>query len=456
MSRNDGTGVTRREALRAAGGLVVGGAFASTPVRAQSPAVTVATRNCYLGADLFRLLAVRSATDLRSTVGQLVTQIRRSHVEARLDAIAAELERTAPDLVGLQEVALVRIQRPSDYRETTEPNAETVAYDFRDLLVSAIESRGLPYRVVAEVTNADLELPGTVDGEPSETSRDAGGAGDEEAIDVRLTDRDLLLARETATTGDPVTRTFDASLTLPVSEEETITIDRGYGVVDATVGDLDLTVCNTHLESVSSDARVEQVAELRRALAAREGPVVVAGDLNSGPNASPTAYDRLGEAYVDPVPRVREDPTTVNTCCHATGLRNESASLDSRIDHVLFRGPLRATGVTRVGADPARRVAVETESGTERLWPSDHAGVVVDFVPGEAPTATGTEPTTTTRPTATATPTPAGTPTPPPTSTVEVREDDETSISFPGFGPVAGSAALVLSALEARRRAGDD
>jgi hypothetical protein len=404
--------VTRRDVLAGVGTAGTIGMLGTGLVgRAcgQSTPVTVATRNCYLGADLFRLLAAAKAGGdaLRTAVSDLVTAVDRSHPGARMGAIADELARTAPALVGIQEAALVRTGDPGG---GTTPTAARVRYDFRDLLLSALDSRGPTYRVVAATENADFELPATVDGE-----RRA----------VRLTDHDLLLAREDVTTGDPDTGSFDATLSL-TQDDRTIRIDRGYGVVDATVGGRSLTVCNTHLESAAAGTRTAQAAELRDLLADRADPVVLVGDLNSGPGASTAAYDRLTASFDDVA------GTAGGTCCHAADLRNADPSLDSRIDHVFVRGALRASDVTRIGAAPDARIAADGE----HLWPSDHAGVVATLVPEER-TATAT-PTQTPRSTATPTRTRTRTP---------------TAGSGPGFGVAAAVAALLGGGLAAR---GDD
>lgn len=348
---------TRRDVLAAGGGALGAGTLGSAVVggvRGDAPTVTVATRNCYLGADLFRLLAASTAAGetVREAITGLVATVDRSHVEARLDAIAAELARTEPDLVGVQEAPLVRTGPRSD---ETAPTATDVRYDFQETLLAALDARDLPYRVVATAESTDLQHPATVDGERR---------------DVRLTDRDLILARDAVRTADPVTETFDAAFS-PARDGRTVTIERAYGAVDATVGDHRLTFCNTHLESVVPATRADQAAELRAALADSRDPVVLVGDMNSGPGASTAGYSRLTGSFED----VASDAGA--TCCHAADLRNPEPSLDARIDHVLVRGRLEATDVARVGADPAERVAVDGE----RLWPADHAGVVATLAP---------------------------------------------------------------------------
>jgi hypothetical protein len=58
------------------------------------------------------------------------------------------------------------------------------------------------------------------------------------------------------------------------------------------------------------------------------------------------------------------------TCCFDPDLTVSANTLSSRIDHILWKGPLTAVSDTRVGEDPADRV------GSPPRWPSDHAGVV--------------------------------------------------------------------------------
>ncbi|WP_049935281.1 endonuclease/exonuclease/phosphatase family protein [Haloplanus natans] len=416
--------LTRRDVLAAGAGTVGAGLGAGRAHGQAADSVTVATRNCYLGANLFRLLvaATEGSEAVDTAVGDLLRTVDRSHVPERLGAIAAEIERTDPDLIGLQEVALIRTGEPT---AGTTPTATEIRYDFRETLTAALDERGLPYRVVDAVTTTDIQLPATVDGE-----RRA----------VRLTDRDLLLAHESVATSEVATGRFDAAVSLS-DGDRSIAVERGYLVSDASVGGTRLTVCNTHLESVSAGTRLAQAREIETLLSGRADPVALVGDLNSGPGGSRGAYDHLTGPFRDAATGVG------NTCCHAAGLRNDAPSLTARIDHVLVRGGLGTTDATRVGAESEDRIAVDDD----RLWPSDHAGVVATLTPGAAETATQTA-------TETATPTPTGTPEPSPTASdgVSVRVDDDTSVRVPGFGVGAGVASVVTVALAARRLVEDD
>jgi endonuclease/exonuclease/phosphatase family metal-dependent hydrolase len=394
--------VSRRHVLAGVAGTAALGTGVVGHAGARGASVTVATRNCYLGANLFRLLAAAAEgpAAIRETAGDLLATVDTSHVAARLDAVAAELVRTEPALVGVQEAALIRTG-PADGEATD------VRYDFRETLLDRLAARDRPYRVVEATAGADLQVPATVDGETRT---------------VRLTDRDLLLAHESVPTESATAATFDASLSLS-RDDRSISVERGYAVCEATVGGDSLTFCTTHLESASAETRASQATELRDLLADRPDPAVLVGDLNSGPGASTAAYDRLTAPFDDAADGVGD------TCCHAADLRNPDPSLDSRVDHVLVRGDLRAGDVTRIGAARSARIAAEGD----RLWPSDHAGVVATLRPG----------------TTTATPTPTRTA----TATESSATPTPTAGAAPGFGVAAAAAAALGLGLAAR---GDD
>jgi hypothetical protein len=116
-----------------------------------------------------------------------------------------------------------------------------------------------------------------------------------------------------------------------------------------------------------------------------------------------------------------------------------------------------------VGHEPEDRVAVESDDGTVRLWPSDHAGVVGTFeltdVPPATPqaTATATEtPTSTTTDTvdgsettrAAKTESPSRTATTEPTRTPERTADGDGA----GFGLVSVLATLGSACYALKRR----
>ena len=411
--------LSRRRLLRAAAGLA--GASAATPAAASEPELSVMTRNLYLGVDLFRLFGAEDREELRAVAGELLAGVRAHPYAARADAIAAEVARTAPDVVCLQEAALVRTRAPSRFDGDHDPGATDVLVDLLDLLSAQLAARDLGYTVASALVTNDVEMPAETDEGP---------------VDLRLTDRVAVLVRDEAAVTATRGGRFAAGVPVPLETVE-LTIRRGFAGVDLTVGGRPVVVASTHLESLADGVRAAQAGALADRLP-DDRPVVVGGDLNSGPDHSPGAYERLRESFEDAHSARRPDAAG-HTCCHDTDLRNATPSLSRRVDALLYRGTGPPTAVTQVGADAGARVRAEVDGDSVRVWPSDHAGVVASLpVPA---TATGT-------PTATATPT--TTPTAPATP-------DNTPESQPGMGLVATAVAGAIALLSTlrRRRGGD-
>ncbi|WP_226010336.1 endonuclease/exonuclease/phosphatase family protein [Halomicrobium salinisoli] len=373
---------SRRALLGGVAGLAAAGA---APVAAAAPTLTVLTRNCYTGVDLAGLFDADSMDDVARIAGEMLDAVRSHPYEARADALAAEVEATAPDAVALQEAALIRVQSESDFADAPVPNAEREVVDLLDLLTDRLAARGLDYEVAASTVTTDIEVP---------ADRPDGRA------DVRLTDRTAVLVRSDADVSGTYADTFDATYEYAFDGVD-VPIRRGFCLVDLAVDGADVTVAGAHLASTADDVRREQAGELLDLLP-DDRPVALAGDLNSGPGGPRTAYDRLIESFEDAHASVRGDDAD-GTCCHASDLRNDSADLSRRIDHVLVRGALEPIEAERVGADPGSRASAEVDGETVEVWPSDHAGVVATVaVTAGTPTSTPTESPTAT-PTATRT-----------------------------------------------------
>jgi endonuclease/exonuclease/phosphatase family metal-dependent hydrolase len=321
----------------------------------QSAEVTVMTRNLYLGADIFRVMDAGSAQEIPVVVSTIFQIVQSNDFPARAGALAAEIQATNPDLIGLQEVTLYRTQTPSDYiTGTTEPNATEVFIDFLEVLLDSLDARGLDYRVASEVVNADVEMPAAV----SAT----------EFFDVRMTDRDVILARSDVQTSNAFAGAFQIIVPFELPTGDTIWFERGYTSVDAMVDGVDFVFVNTHLE-VSGGGQLEQVQTMQAAeLIQRysgEPRVVAVGDFNTGPGDGP--YQLLAGSFTDAWTALGTgDPGL--TCCFPEFL-SQTSDLYSRIDLILYRGDIQALSAQVVGDDPADR----TPGG---LWPSDHAGVV--------------------------------------------------------------------------------
>lgn len=368
---SDSHRVSRRDVLRRTGGTLALGGLAPRSRRADpllAPRVTVMTRNLGLGIRLVGLLD----RDVRQIDPEFVhdryREVLDSAFPTRAEALAAEIADARPAVVGLQEAALVRTQDPGDYAGGSTPNAEHVEVDFlRSLLVAlrqelADRSADVTYRPVATVTTADEELPA----ERPDGTR----------LDVRLTVRDAVLARDDVRVRSAETANYGVVPSVVLEDGTRITVRRGYCLARVAVGGAPLTFANTHLAVVSSVFRSAQASELLGRLAAVDEPVVLVGDFNTGPETPDVTYRVLTDEFRDAHAAAVTEPGP--TCCQFATLRNDRSRLGRRVDLVLCRGPVEPMDAYRVGHEPDDRVSVSGD-GNESVWPSDHAGVVADL-----------------------------------------------------------------------------
>ncbi|MFB9826008.1 endonuclease/exonuclease/phosphatase family protein [Halobaculum roseum] len=334
--------------------------------RAATPSegtATVLTQNVYLGLDFSRLLGARSYRELRRTVGRFLSEVEAAEYRARADAVSAAVEATDADVVALQEASLFRKQEPGDFASVGAESADTQVVDILAEVERALEARGLRYERAAVTTTSDAELPAETDDGP---------------VDLRVTDRNALLVRAGVAVDNVVTNSYEADLALPVpGTDQEVALRRGYAQVDVATDEVEFTAVSTHLESVSSFLRVVQARELIDDLRGTN-PVVLCGDLNSGPEYEPAAYQVLTERFTDSYDRVKPR-SKGNTCCQSPDLRNDRSQLSRRIDAVLRRGALRATDARRVNHKRSDRLEVDGDDGRVSVWPSDHAGVLATF-----------------------------------------------------------------------------
>jgi hypothetical protein len=128
------------------------------------------------GNTFSRIFSSRSPAELAVTVGVAFTRVQAGNPPERIDAIANQIATTSPDIVGLQEVALWRVGPPLN-----PAPAETVAYDFLQILLDRLEAKGKHYSAISVPTYLDVELTGVF--------------GPTSALDVRYTDRIAIIAR---------------------------------------------------------------------------------------------------------------------------------------------------------------------------------------------------------------------------------------------------------------------
>ncbi len=322
----------------------------------------VLTRNVYVGTDVDVVLAAQNPEDVPLLVAQAFQQLLATNFPERAGALAREIHRTKPHLVGLQEISTVRIQSPGDAIVGGTTPAEDVVFDYLEILMAALAAQGEDYTVVARIQNPDVEIPmvtGVVNGTPT-------------FDDIRLTDYDVILARKGVEVSDIVEQNY--AVALPI-EALGITIPRGFVAATAHIKGKSYRFVNTHLEPASVaetlPIQLAQADELIQTFATETLPVILVGDLNTHAPTGETYQLLLSAGYIDAwTTKPRRDEGF--TCCHDPGLMNTEVNFDRRIDLILARPAEN----TRFRAPFARvigkRLRERTPSG---LWPSDHGGV---------------------------------------------------------------------------------
>jgi len=342
----------------------------------------VMTQNLYVGADLFRILvpAVEcppiEQLQVPCRVAEIYATVQQTNFEARAEAIADMVAEALPDLIGLQEVYRIHYNPPGDSDIGRKPNEDDEVQDYLKILRKAINSRGLHYKPVVRLKNADLTLP-------MFEGFDAMGPI---LSTVRVTDRDVILVRDGVAVSNRTKKHFQTNMIVPIGEME-VEFLRGYCAVDARVTDRTYRFVNAHLE-VANPAAEEtwkiqraQAEELALELAGETRPTILVGDFNSGPEFRlfAPAYDVLLEAGFRDSWHLRRQPYDPGyTCCQDEYLENEFSYLDHRIDLILIRNDLGFLPFSIIGGVSAWVMGNDPEDrtlGEPHLWPSDHAGV---------------------------------------------------------------------------------
>jgi endonuclease/exonuclease/phosphatase family metal-dependent hydrolase len=344
----------------------------TTPDTTEQPAtaappgkeLTVLSRNIYLGADLAPVIGVPSPQLIPIRTAVVWAGVLATNFPERAKTLADEIVRAQPDLIGLQEVSLWRTQFPGDAHLPNGVPAIDTAFDFLEILLDELEARGQKYVVASIAQGVDAEL-----------FYFTGTPGASLTKDVRMTDRDVILAKHSIMTFNPLGAQFAAKVTLPLGGAggPPVTIPRAWTSVDVKFHGEMIRFFNTHLEVESGAFAPLQVAQGNEVIAllnASPYPVVAVGDYNSPTDgsATPTYANLLNAGYTDVWPLVTiGDPGL--TAGISSDLLGPVSALRTRIDLALFKGPITAVSAYLVGNKESDR----TPSG---LLPSDHAGLV--------------------------------------------------------------------------------
>jgi endonuclease/exonuclease/phosphatase family metal-dependent hydrolase len=344
----------RKALLLALSAAIVTGLFVVPAAEAKSVKLKAMTRNLYLGTDLIPIATSPDEATLEQRIQAGYNEVKKNDFPTRAKAIAAEVKRNKPDLLGLQELALWRTG-PKNGAGTPATHVEI---DYLKSLQRELKRAGLSYKVAKVQNEMNIEGP--------------SAAGQ----DVRLTMRDAILVRKRK--GLKVGKTkaghFKNLATLPTPTLGKITIKRGWVYGNLSLRGKRFRFVDTHLESYGADARTAQAKEL----VAKGGPtrattpVVLTGDLNSdrfgrGGNDAGAYKAVTGFKFRDTWIKANGKAAGLS-CCRGEDLTVANDAYDSRIDYVLTRGKISTRASKLVGQKLSDRI-----SG---LWPSDHAGVV--------------------------------------------------------------------------------
>jgi endonuclease/exonuclease/phosphatase family metal-dependent hydrolase len=333
---------------------------------AGGPKITVMTRNMHAGSGFDAIFASTDEASFAAAVAQTLAQAKASNIPVRAANLADEILAAKPDLVALQEVSIWRTGA------IMQPPAADVLYDQLDLLTAELAKRKLHYAVVAAHTLMDAETPVPTEG-----------------IDLRFTDRDVILARNdypqqqfdvTAATAKRYNSVFNFGSALMGR----LTITRGWLSVDVNAAGRKFRFVTTHLESTYPgvpDGEKTQTAQTDELIAelASSPAVILAGDFNSnaefGPERTGSVQKIVAAGYSDAWytlhagdpgyswPLFIDDPAVPAVVCN------------ERIDLVLTKG----LGQTWFGRDSSVQSAelVGRTKPASGVFTSDHAGLMV-------------------------------------------------------------------------------
>ena len=323
--------------------------------------INVMTRNIYVGTDVDTVLSATDPNQIPQLVAYAFQMLLDTDFPERAKVLAKEIKRNKPDLVGLQEVSIIRTQSPGDGGTTA---AADTLFDYLQILLAELHRQGMDYYVAGIIQNSDVELPMLTGVNPFTFD------------DVRLTDFDVVLARNDVIISNVTEANFVTRLVIPIDPTTFIEIPRGFVAVDAEVRGKNYRFVNTHLEAFAEPIRVAQAQELLDALQADTLTTVLVGDLNSPAPTGPAYQMFLDSTYRDMWEENRRHIPWQdgNTFGHDPDLRNRFSNMYERIDFILVRP--HADYINDPILSVAKILGTKKRDKTKNgLWPSDHAGI---------------------------------------------------------------------------------
>jgi len=306
--------------------------------------VKVMTRNLYLGADIIRLASAQTREELATNTSAMYQTILNNNFAVRAKALAREIDRANPQLIGLQEVSLFR-RTPDGQQNDSELNATEPLIDHLKLLQQELKARGLQYKAASVIPNTDLEAPVA------------------EGYELRLTNRDVVLVKQGVKVDKKLGGKFDSKLTVPIATGP-VEVTRGWAGADVRIKGRKVRFVTAHAEAYSPQNARDQLQEvLDGPLANKRRQSILVGDFNSDPaDEDPSAFRAVTRAgFKNAIPKRLQTSPTIED------LREEQNAWDTWIDHIMVRPKIKTVKYAVTGTKPSDRL--------EGLWPSDHAGV---------------------------------------------------------------------------------
>ena len=323
--------------------------------------IKVMTYNMYLGTDVAEVFGSQTVEQLLAEVAEAYLTVQAGNPPERIDEIADQIATASPDVVGLQEVALWRY----GYPDGDLTSSEAVAYDFLQILLEKLKDRGAHYAAISVQTNLDAELTGYF--------------GPGSYLDVRYTDRDVIIARTDLPTSElkiegTAAGTFQTRIPVSILGQPPIFVTRGWTSADIKHRGKTYRFVNAHLEAFSDEAQYYQAYELLQGPTNTEIPVILTGDFNTDPVVNPATYSLLLSGGFSDVwllagpggsgftwPLSTEDVATIS-------------EPSQRVDYIMTRGAVTLSDMEVVGEDGSLDLT------TSLLRPSDHAGLIATLV----------------------------------------------------------------------------
>jgi endonuclease/exonuclease/phosphatase family metal-dependent hydrolase len=282
------------------------------PASAGAVDVTVMTRNMYVGANPLPLAVTPAGDAFERAAGRTLDEVDSSEPDARMKVMAAEIVRSRADFVNLQEVSAWYTGPKGD-----PAKAPWTRWDWIGALRRELAALGARYFVVTHGRPLDVEGPS------------------DRRVDVRFKTGNMILVNLDSNIEIHRARSgvFPTQLQVPTQAIGTVETTRGWNYIDVMVDGERLRLVNAHPEAFSADIRLQQVRELVAGPLRTRLPVILAGDLNTGPDL-PNPEDRRPYAVLAKAKLVDRRTRAFN-CCFNDDLR--TGTWDHIVDRIMTR-----------------------------------------------------------------------------------------------------------------------